>query len=343
MFKSFLYIIISIISVLHFIPCYAAEAGMPCSANTPQNGGYYDVPFSLVSNNTNPNEATDGETLATLTVDPMTVNCSWDNSEFHFQLLPNGSQVERLGSDYVCSLGTNGIGVIWYDYRGVSISCGGWQDIFIINTGKGGSTVSEAGYLVGRVVRTSKPFDHYGVYNVTIKNMDVNLNVSSSTNYGHWGTAKISAPISFTVSGCVMQTYVKAVDFGDVNIDSATTTELARKSFNLLFTQCENSSDMNTFINSVKLTFSSSTMNATGKIDNNTCEECASGVDIAILNSEGTVIDLNKKQSMSADSMREGDTAFSYPFQAILEKKSSDSTLDTGKIDASLVIKIEYF
>lgn len=335
--KFFLSSLIFILSTFIFTSnCFASST--PCTSTSQESGGIYQITFHLIDHHVNPARVPAGTVLGPLQLNPMTVTCGEKKNDFSFQLVPNETEVETTADGkHVCDIGVIGIGVIWYSNDGSSIGCNKWDDIFVINHG---STVNEAGYRIGEIVRTSKHFEHYGIYTVTIPDMTINLNWNGHANYGLWGKASTDGAITFLISSCALVDGVKPINFGNINIDQSGTSALAQSGFVLEMNQCMDNIDRQNFIDAATFVFSSPTLNAEGKIDNSSCEGCGKGIDIAIYDATNKLVDLNEKLSMEGATLS-GDTSLLYQFNAVLEKNATETPVE-GDINASLIIIISY-
>lgn len=334
--KHILHVIV-LLTIGLFISPYCL-ASSTCTSTAPTVSGIYQLSFHLSDNHLNPSRAKAGDVLGPLQLNSITVSCDGIRNNFSFQLVPNMKEVETTSAGkHVCDIGVSGVGVIWYDYTGSSIVCDHWQNIFVIPHDK---SVNESGYKIGEVVRTSKNFEHPGIYTITIPDMDVNLNNDGVENFGLWGKAKTDGAITFLISDCTIVNGVKPVNFGDVNIDQ-NTNELGIQEFAVNINQCLDSEDRQHFVNMATFAFSSPTINSEGKIDNSSCEGCGQGIDIAIYDATNKLVDLKKKLNMNG-AVLAGDTELVYQFKAVLEKNPTVESTE-GTIDASMVIMISYY
>ncbi|MFJ3458588.1 fimbrial protein [Scandinavium goeteborgense] len=342
MFKKMLVIIIGYFALSVFNYTHAA----PCTANAPMSGGYYNLTFSARSLFTNPNSAPPGTVLGNVYLDNFSITCQGDSTtgyEWDFQNQPKGTLLETINGNAVCDIGVQGVGMVWWNVNGKSISCTGWDDIIRIPATTNASTTAVGGTLVGSIVRSSKAFGHYGVYKITVPQTTISLNLAGFQNYGKWGYTNTNGDITFVVSGCSMGTSVKIVDFGNINIDHITSQELSEKNIDLEFTQCGSSDDILTFADFAHLTFSSPTLKSDGTIANENCEGCAKGVYITIEDVNGKMVNLNDEYPLSGNYTNSTDTSFKLPLKANLMKASNDDEIDAGSIKATLVIQVDYF
>ncbi|WPO98741.1 hypothetical protein SFA35_19235 [Pseudomonas sp. HR96] len=136
-----------------------------------------------------------------------------------------------------------------------------------------------------------------------------------------------------TISSCSLTSRNVPVDFGR----SAAPGD--ERPFSIIYGSCTDQADAERYNDAISLRFTSAQINPDGSLNNSNCGDCASGVRIAIQDSNGTPIPLTANYKLNTNPGRLIDAGgVRYEFLAQLQDKPGESK-KAGRIDTQLVFE----
>ena len=138
---------------------------------------------------------------------------------------------------------------------------------------------------------------------------------SQGTVQEDWGQPYPNAHNSTLVSSCALAQVNTSVQFGKLAIDQLHASE---RPFSISLKDCASTAAAHLFNSLVSMSFSSSARLPDGTLGNETCDGCAKGVAIEVMNGNGDRVNLTQKYKMSDGTFSITDDTIEQRFRARL-------------------------